>query len=116
MATATKTRNGTTNSDISIEDLSAQLEILKNDIAVLTSTMGAYGKAKAAEARDTANSKASEIRDSAQARAEELSAAGIEKTKEAHKHAEDFVRTQPGTAIGIAAGVGFLVGLLTARR
>ena len=78
--------------------------------------MSAYGKSKATEARDTAQSKATEFRDSAQARASQLSSAGIEKTKEAQKQAEDFVRTQPGTAIGIAAGVGFLVGLLTARR
>ena len=30
--------------------------------------------------------------------------------------AEEFVRSQPTTALGIAAGIGFLFGLVTARR
>ena len=34
----------------------------------------------------------------------------------AQLQAEEFLKTQPGTASGIAAGLGFLVGLITARR
>jgi len=32
------------------------------------------------------------------------------------REAEAVVRSQPGTALGIAAGLGFLVGLMAARR
>lgn len=91
--------------DVTVEDLSKQLQVLKDDIASLTSTVGAYSQNKAAEVRDTAQLKASELSGAAQARA-----------KETQKQAEDFIRTQPATAIGIAAGAGFLIGLLTARR
>merc|ERR1711974_269902 len=90
---------------VTVDDLSLQLQVLKDDIAALTSTVSTYSQSKAAAARDTAQQKASEFSTAAQERA-----------KETHKQAEDFIRTQPGTAIGIAAGAGFLIGLLTARR
>ena len=111
-----KTVNGQKASEISVEDLSVQLEILKDDIASLTSTMSEFGQAKAAQVRDTAQTKASELSRTAQARADELTTAGLNKARETQEQAEDFVRTQPGAAVGIAAGVGFLVGLITARR
>ncbi|QFT58141.1 hypothetical protein FIU94_04835 [Sulfitobacter sp. THAF37] len=90
---------------VTVDDLSVQLQVLKDDIAALTSTVGSYSQERASVARDTVQQKASELSTSAQARA-----------KEGQKQAEDFIRTQPGTAIGIAAGAGFLIGLLTARR
>ncbi|HWO43194.1 MAG TPA: DUF883 family protein [Candidatus Eisenbacteria bacterium] len=39
----------------------------------------------------------------------------IEKSKEAADMADDYVRENPWGAVGIAAGVGFLVGLLIRR-
>ncbi|MEW9918007.1 YqjD family protein [Marimonas sp. MJW-29] len=99
-------KNGrATDTDISIEDLSAQIDILKADIASLTDALGTYTKAKGAEASEYAKTKA-----------RETARAGREKAVEAQLHAEDFVRNQPATALGIAAGVGFLVGMFTARR
>lgn len=91
--------------DVSIEDLSNQIEVLKADISGLTSTIANYTKAKSAEASATAKVKAREAVD-----------AGHEKVLEAQLHAEDFVRTQPATALGLAAGLGFLIGMFTARR
>lgn len=105
MSNVTKAISGKKTDEVTVEDLSVQLQVLKDDIASLTSTVGSYSQGKAAEARDTAQQKASELSSSAQARA-----------KETQKQAEDFIRTQPATAIGIAAGAGFLIGLLTARR
>ena len=40
----------------------------------------------------------------------------LEKTKEAAKSAEIYVRENPWNAVGIAAGVGLVVGLLMRRR
>ena len=40
----------------------------------------------------------------------------FEKTKEAARNAEDYVRENPWNAVGIAAGVGLVVGLLMRRR
>jgi len=89
----------------SVEDLSEQIAILKDDIATLTSTMGELGKATTAQAVESAKSSAAD-----------LSEAGVNKALETQEKAEEFIRTQPTTALGIAAGVGFLVGLMTARR
>ena len=40
----------------------------------------------------------------------------LERTKEAAKSADVYVRENPWNAVGIAAGVGLLVGLLVARK
>lgn len=108
MATQTKTasaigKNGS--KDVSIDDLSAQIELLKSDIADLTTAFGDYGKMKASKVQATAKKTA-----------EDLAETGREKVLETQLQAEEFIRTQPATALGIAAGIGFLVGLVTARR
>jgi len=90
---------------VTIDELSEQIALLKMDIASLTETLGDYGKAKSDEMRDTARTAA-----------HDLSEAGRAKAMEAQKQAEEFLQTQPGTALGIAAGLGFLVGIVTARR
>ena len=40
----------------------------------------------------------------------------LEKSKEAAKSADVYVRENPWNAVGIAAGVGLVVGLLVARK
>tara|TARA_R110002049_G_scaffold117332_2_gene270475 strand:+ start:52812 stop:53126 length:315 start_codon:yes stop_codon:yes gene_type:complete len=102
-----KSTTATTTADtsVSIDDLSAQIATLKNDVASLTATLGQYGKAKTEEMRKTATTTAHDLTD-----------AGRAKALEAQKQAEEFIIAQPATALGIAAGVGFLVGLVTARR
>ncbi len=47
------------------------------------------------------------------ARAEE---ALLERTKAAARATDDYVRANPWRAVGIAAGAGFIVGLLVGRR
>lgn len=102
---ATKTTNGMKSQNVTVDDLSDQISVLKNDIAALTNTLGAYGKAKTSDATK-----------SAKHTVDELATAGRAKALETQEQAEEFIRTQPATALGIAAGVGFLVGLVTARR
>lgn len=91
--------------DISVEDLSAQIDALKNDLSSLTSSLSDYGIGKAAEAKQATKEGA-----------ETLKAAASDKAIEAQLHTEEFVKTQPATALGLAAGLGFLVGMITARR
>ena len=105
MATASTSKKLNGANGATIEDLSTQIAILKDDIAALTSTMGDFGKTKVAEASETAKSTAAD-----------LSEASRQKAVETQAKAEEFVRTQPTTALGIAAGIGFLVGLMTVRR
>lgn len=102
MATTSKTVNG---KDVTINDLSDEIATLKADIASLTGTLSEYGKAKGNEAAKTAKEAVSDATTAARVKA-----------LDAQAQAEDFIRTQPGTALGIAAGIGFLVGLVTSRR
>ncbi len=95
----------TGNKDVTVEDLSAQIDILKNDLASLTHSLSDFGTAKTQHAAEAARAKAVELRE-----------AGRDRAEASLGQAEDFVRTQPATAMGIAAGVGFLVGMLTTAR
>ena len=54
--------------------------------------------------------------DAAQADLARLQAQAVGTARDAGKAADDFVHDQPWTAVGIAAGVGVLVGLLLGRR
>jgi ElaB/YqjD/DUF883 family membrane-anchored ribosome-binding protein len=89
----------------SVEDLAAQIDILKNDLSNLTQAISEYGIAKT-----------DEVTHNAKVKAAQLQAAGRERATEAQDQAQEFVRTQPATAMGLAAGLGFLVGMITARR
>lgn len=40
----------------------------------------------------------------------------MESCKDAARQADDYVRTNPWQAVGIAAGVGLVIGLLLKRR
>ena len=93
------------NKNTSLEDLSAQIDILKNDIATLTTSVGEYSKSKGRAAADSARSTAND-----------LATSGRVKALETQDAAEEFVREQPAAALGIAAGLGFLVGLIATRR
>lgn len=104
-STSTAANGNKSTNDVTVDDLSDQIAVLKNDIAALTNTLGAFGKAKTAEATRTAKDTV-----------DDLTTASRVKAIETQEQAEEFIRTQPVTALGIAAGVGFLVGLLTARR
>ena len=103
--TTTLSADTSNSSNVTVEDLSSQMEILKKDIAALTSSLGDYGKTKSQQmtrqAKDAVN---------------DATTAGRVRALEAQASAEEFVRTQPATALGIAAGIGFLVGIVTARR
>lgn len=104
MAKANASLNGS-NKSISVEDLSAQIDVLKNDLSTLTQALSEYGMSKSQDAKRAA-----------QQTAADLQTAGRDKAREAQAQAEDFVHNQPATSLGLAAGLGFLVGMITARR
>lgn len=52
----------------------------------------------------------------ARARLEDAEEALVHKTRAAARATDDYVHASPWTAIGIAAGVGVLVGLALSRR
>tara|TARA_R110000765_G_scaffold296335_1_gene391485 strand:- start:332 stop:652 length:321 start_codon:yes stop_codon:yes gene_type:complete len=102
---ATATSTIAASKEVSIDDLASQLATLKNDIAELTGAMTNFSKTRGRAAADQAKTTAQGLADT-----------GRVKAAEAQESAEEFIRTQPATALGIAAGIGFLVGLVAARR
>ncbi|MFU1477380.1 DUF883 family protein [Roseovarius sp. C7] len=95
-----------------VEALSAQISALKTDLGAITETLkslGVHGGEEAAErARDMAAKVQQSGRDGlsyAQNSAEEMGA-----------QAAQAVRNQPATAMGLAVGVGFLLGFMSGRK
>ncbi|MBT9386505.1 DUF883 family protein [Pseudooceanicola sp. CBS1P-1] len=89
-----------------------QLEILRKDVATLTQTLGEYGKAQKEAAAASARSKAEQLRSDAEAGLHEAE----ERARRAYAGAEAKVQENPGAALAIAGGVGFLIGLFMSRR
>lgn len=110
MARAT-TSNGTTK-DPSVSDLAKQIETIQKDLGDLTGLMKEMGKAQAAKLSDEAEAKAKEL----QGKGEDAAKMAREQLDSLQTQANDYIKTQPATAIGIAAGLGFLVGLVMTRR
>jgi len=102
----------TTESAAAREKLATDLKAVIGDTEeLLRATAGQAGeKIHAARAR------AEETLRTAKARLAELGEAGVEKAKAAAKATDTYVHENPWQAIGIAAGVGFLVGWMLGRK
>ncbi|MGH1457989.1 MAG: DUF883 family protein [Paracoccaceae bacterium] len=108
MAAATKLKV----TETTTEDLAAQVEALKSDLAALTGTLADYGKTQGAHLKEGAKARAVSARESGEAQIEHLRAQGAELGKQA----ESFVQEKPAVSVGIAAGLGFVAGLFLARK
>jgi ElaB/YqjD/DUF883 family membrane-anchored ribosome-binding protein len=85
--------------------------VLEDAEALLTATAGQAGE-RIQEARERA-------KETVRVARERLSDAQDEVTKrarEAAKDADKYVRDNPWQAVGIAAGVAFIIGVLVSRR
>lgn len=109
MATSNAT---TTSSDPTLKEVSIQIEALKTDLANLTDAVGSYGKARYRRTRKDLERGARAAQDRTEESIDHLRG---EAEHYAHE-AQEMVRQQPGTALGLAAGVGFLAGLIVSRR
>lgn len=95
-----------------IDQLSAQVSALKDDISDISRTLGDLGRSS----RDAASAQASET-------AAEMRAAGRQKVNDAQDMAENIgrqageaVHNQPMATMGLAVGLGFLLGFMTGRK
>ncbi|RVT87354.1 DUF883 family protein [Rhodobacteraceae bacterium CCMM004] len=96
----------------SSEDLSRQIEMLKADIGKIAETLTEMGRSRGQDVADKARAQAEELQSKAEAQA-----AALRSTAEsAVDDAERYVRANPVTALGIAAAIGLLIGLLSGRR
>lgn len=94
------------------DDVTLQMMVLREDIAQLTATVAEYGKAQGLQLKSAASQTAADLAQSGT----ETAAAVKQKAQVAYSDAENTVRENPAAAVGIAAGLGFLVGMLATRR
>lgn len=76
-------------------------------------------KATAGQAGEKVASARARAEDSIRAAREALAEAGeaaVERGREAAESADEYVHEHPWTAIGIAAGVGLVIGLMLSRK
>ena len=92
---------------------------LRDDLAAVLRDAEALIRATTEPANERLNEARARIRESVEAakrRLGEAQSRAAEEGAEALRAADDYVRRNPWPAIGIAAGVGLIAGLLLARR
>jgi ElaB/YqjD/DUF883 family membrane-anchored ribosome-binding protein len=94
------------------DDLSKQLETLREDVAQLTQTLAQLTRSEAQEAADGAKRVIGKARAGVAHEYEKVQT----QTLQAVDHADALIREKPAMAMGVAAGVGLLVGLMMSRR
>jgi ElaB/YqjD/DUF883 family membrane-anchored ribosome-binding protein len=99
-------------SQVSKEKLIADFKIVVADTEeLLRATAGQAGE-KVSEMR----AKAQDHLATAKIKLADAEAAVVDRAKQAGQAADDYVHDNPWGAVGVAAGVGFLIGLLIGRR
>jgi ElaB/YqjD/DUF883 family membrane-anchored ribosome-binding protein len=94
------------------EKLIADMKVVVADAEeILRATAGVAGE-KMAELR----ARIGESLHDARLRIDDAEAALVDRTKAAARAADDFVNENPWQAVGIAAGVGLLLGIIIGRR
>jgi ElaB/YqjD/DUF883 family membrane-anchored ribosome-binding protein len=96
----------------SIAELSRQIDALRADVAAITQTIGTIGREGSHAAAERVRSEAARLAAKGGAELAALQA----QAERAGEEAADMVRRQPAMAMGLAAALGFVAGLLTARR
>jgi ElaB/YqjD/DUF883 family membrane-anchored ribosome-binding protein len=98
--------------EANVEKLMEDLRQVVVDVEdLLKATAGQAGE-RLGEARHRAEQTLSAARERLSALAEDAA----QRARAAAREADDYVRDHPWQSVGIAAGVGFLVGLLVSRR
>ncbi len=99
--------------------LTSNIKTVRNDMKTLLRDAQELFR----EASQVTGEKAEELRakglvllDSAMEKAQEIQAVAVEKGKAAAQNTDEFVHKHPWKAVGIAAGVGLIAGLLISRK
>lgn len=102
----------TADSQVSKEKVITDLKVLISDTEeMLKATAGQAGE-KIAVARERIQAALAVYKD----RLVDAEHALLEKTKQAARATDEYVHEHPWQAVGVAAGIGFLLGLLVSRR
>ncbi len=98
-----------------IQDVALQLEQLRSDMAQLGETVKALAASQASTTASRLQDAASEKISQAKAASQDLYQGATKSVNDATDKLEDRVRQNPLGAVAVAAGVGFLLGLLNGR-
>lgn len=98
--------------DANRDKLLADVKTLMTDADDLVKAMASTTGEKAAELADKLRGKLRTAKD----KMGDAQVIIADKTKAAARATDDYVHDNPWQAIGVAAGVGFLLGLLISRR
>ncbi|MEM5583878.1 MULTISPECIES: DUF883 domain-containing protein [unclassified Roseibium] len=111
MATA-KTATGTAaNDSVNAHDIEVDIERIRGDIAALAGSLKKYGAGKSDEYKSRAAAAGEDLTKMSQDALSDLAA----ELKGYERALTSEVRRHPLQAIGIAAGIGFLVSVLVRR-
>lgn len=97
---------------VSGEKLGADLKVVLADVEALLKQAASTTGTQAVELRE----RAAERLHRASLRLSEARVAAAESSRVAARKADDWVHANPWAAVGAAAGVGFLLGMLVTRR
>lgn len=97
---------------VSREKLGSDLKTVLTDVEVLLKQAASSTGQQATELRE----RAAEKLHRASLRLSEARVAAAEKSRVAARRADDWVHANPWAAVGTAAGIGFLLGMLVTRR
>jgi len=98
--------------NVNREQLAGDVRQVLDDVQALLAQAAETGGQQAQELR----SRAAELLKRAQGRLGELQHGVVERSRAAMHATDDWVHMHPWGAVGLGAGVGFLIGLLVARR
>ena len=98
--------------EASKDKLVADLRLVVSDAEELLRATASQAGDKVSAARDRIQASLA----SAKIKLSEAERAAVERAKEAAKVTDAYVQENPWQAVGIAAGVGFVLGLLIGRR
>ncbi|AYD02370.1 DUF883 family protein [Neorhizobium sp. NCHU2750] len=110
-STSTTTEFPRSASAASTKDIELQLEQLREDIASLAKTVAAVGNEKASEVKGKAKRAAAEATDASYQIAEAAKNQAISLEQDLERQ----IRANPIQSVAIAAGLGFVLALLTRR-
>jgi ElaB/YqjD/DUF883 family membrane-anchored ribosome-binding protein len=94
------------------EDLHAQIAALKSDLSALSNTIADMGTARKDQIKASATDAANHLQAQGKAVMQDAQVAA----GQAAEKAQQSVRENPAAAVGIATGLGFVLGFLTARK
>ena len=100
---------GATKATTREQELESQVAQLQADIKAITDTLGKLTGEKMGEARAVAKSEMRHL----QARGQHMLDEAQDQAGEVEKQLKDSIREKPLTAVAAAAGVGFILALLT---